>query len=165
MQKGDVVGGRLVPTDQSPPEAVQPTVSAFHHPAAGFEAGLLFDGLGLFASAADVRRKTELSRVRRTSAKSSPLSRLRPWGCSGLGAGRGTGRLSTVARTSFMSWRLAPANASPTGMPPVSVNRLRLTPRLPHSPTGMWPTCRRRSGADVGRRRRRPVSPAGTPPS
>ena len=33
------------------------------------------------------------------------------WG----GAGRGTGRRSTVACTSFMSWRLAPATASPRG--------------------------------------------------
>ena len=40
-------------------------------------------------------------------------------------------KLSSVARTSFMSWRLAPSTASPTGMTPASVNRLRLTPLLP----------------------------------
>ena len=63
------------------------------------------------------------------------------------GRGRGTGRLSTVARTSFMSWRLAPSTASPTGIPWASVNRLRLTPCLPRSvglvpvfprPRGTW---------------------------
>ena len=32
-----------------------------------------------------------------------------------------------------MSWRLAPSTARPTGTPWASVNRLRLTPRLPRS--------------------------------
>ena len=70
MKKGYVVGGGLVPADQNAPEAVHPTVSAFHHPAPGFVAGFLFDGLGLFTPAADVGREAELSRVRRTSSKS-----------------------------------------------------------------------------------------------
>ena len=60
MKKGDVVVGRLVPAHQDAPESVQPTVSAFHHPAPGFEAGLPFDGLSLFPSAADVGGETEL---------------------------------------------------------------------------------------------------------
>jgi len=38
-----------------------------------------------------------------------------------------------VARTSFMSWRLAPSTTRPTGTPWASVNRLRLTPPLPRS--------------------------------
>ena len=50
MKEGDVVGGGLVPTDQYAPEAVQPNMSAFHHPASGFEPSLFFDGLWLFAS-------------------------------------------------------------------------------------------------------------------
>ena len=49
-----------------------------------------------------------------------------------MGAGRCT-RLSSVARASLMSWRLAPSTASPTGIPRASVNRLRLTPVLPRS--------------------------------
>ena len=53
MKKGDVVGWGFVPTDQDAPEAVQPTVSAFHHPAAGLEASF-FDGLGLLPPTADV---------------------------------------------------------------------------------------------------------------
>ena len=60
MKKGDVVVGRLVPAHQDAPESVQPTVSAFHHPAPGFESGLPFDGLSLFASTADVGGETEL---------------------------------------------------------------------------------------------------------
>ena len=60
MKKGDVVGGRLVPTDQYPPEAVQPAVGAFHHPAPGFAAGRFLDGLSLFPTAADVRRAAKL---------------------------------------------------------------------------------------------------------
>ncbi len=54
MKEGDVVAGRLVPADQNAPEVVHPAVSAFHHPAAGFEASFFFDGLSLFAPAADV---------------------------------------------------------------------------------------------------------------
>ncbi len=165
MQKGDVVGGRLVPTDQSPPEAVQPTVSAFHHPAAGFEAGLLFDGLGLFASAANVRRKTELLQGPAHLSKVVAFIQAQTLGM--LWAGRGARYWQAVHRSPHQLHVVAigPSHHQPPGMPPASVNRLRLTPRLLHSPTGMWPTCRRRSGADVGRRRRRPVSPAGTPPS
>jgi hypothetical protein len=43
-----------------------------------------------------------------------------------------------VARTSFISWRLAPSTAIPTGMPLASVNTLRLTPDLPRS-VGLGP--------------------------
>ena len=60
MKKGDVVLGSLVPTHQDAPETVQPAVSAFHHPAPGFEPSLLFDGLCLFASTADVGGEAEL---------------------------------------------------------------------------------------------------------
>src|SRR5665213_1769609 len=41
--------------------------------------------------------------------------------------------LSRVARVSFMSLRLAPATARPTGMPSASTSRLRLTPFLARS--------------------------------
>ena len=41
--------------------------------------------------------------------------------------------LSIVARTSFMSCRLAPSTANPIGTPCPSVSRLRLTPLLPRS--------------------------------
>ena len=50
-----------------------------------------------------------------TSAQSWPLSRHIPWGWSGLDSGRGITTLSTVARTSFMSWRLAPSTSLFTG--------------------------------------------------
>ena len=70
MQKVDVVLGELVPADQYAPEAVRPTMRAFHHPTPGFETSLPFDGLGLFAPTADVGGETELLQVRRTSGKS-----------------------------------------------------------------------------------------------
>ena len=60
MKEGDVIGRGLVPTDQNAPEAVQPTMSVFHHPASGFEPSPLFDGLCLFPTAADVGRKAKL---------------------------------------------------------------------------------------------------------
>src|SRR5438270_4883827 len=41
--------------------------------------------------------------------------------------------LSSVARVSFMSLRLAPSTASPTGMPSASTSRLRLAPFLARS--------------------------------
>ena len=60
MQKGDVVVGALVPTDQDAPETVQPTMSPFHYPAPGFETSCSFDGLSLLASTADVGGEAEL---------------------------------------------------------------------------------------------------------
>ena len=60
MQEGDVVVWGLVPTDQDAPKAVQPAMSTFHHPAAGFEPSLLLEGLSLFTSAADVGGEAEL---------------------------------------------------------------------------------------------------------
>src|SRR5579871_6512560 len=41
--------------------------------------------------------------------------------------------LSRVCSTSFMSLRLAPSTARPTGSPSASTSRLRLTPRLARS--------------------------------
>src|SRR3954453_2176453 len=41
--------------------------------------------------------------------------------------------LASVARVNFMSLRLAPSVARPTGMPLASTSRLRLAPRLPRS--------------------------------
>ena len=133
MKKGDVVLGGLLPAHQDAPESVQPTVGAFHHPAPGSEPSLSFDGLSFFASLRMWAVKPNSSTMRRTSGKSYPLSRHIPWGCAGLGVGRDIGRRSTVTRTSFMSWRLAPSTARPTGTHWASVNRLRLTPRLPRS--------------------------------
>src|SRR5205807_1537091 len=46
--------------------------------------------------------------------------------------------LSSVARVSFMSLRLAPSTARPTGMPSASTSRLRLTPFLARS-VGLLP--------------------------
>src|SRR5947209_20418412 len=46
--------------------------------------------------------------------------------------------LSSVASTSFLSCRLAPSMASPTGMPLASTRRLRLAPSLPRS-VGFFP--------------------------
>ena len=59
MKKGDVVSGKLIPAHQNAPEAVHPAVGAFHHPAPGFEASLLFDGLALLTPAADVGGEAE----------------------------------------------------------------------------------------------------------
>ena len=112
---------------------VPPTVRAFHHPTPGFETGLPFDGLCLFTAAADVGGEAELIHGAAHLGVVVTFIQDNPWGCSGLGAGRDTGRLSTVTRTSFMSWRLAPSTARPTGTPWASVSRLRLTPRLPRS--------------------------------
>src|SRR5262249_35284970 len=62
-----------------------------------------------------------------------PLSIHMPCGCAAVGSGRSTGMLSSVASTIFMSLRLAPATASPTGTPLASTSRLRLTPFLARS--------------------------------
>src|SRR5262249_55430393 len=56
-----------------------------------------------------------------------------PCGEPGFGSGRSTGMLSTVARASLKSLRLAPSMTAPTGTPAASVRMLRLTPLLPRS--------------------------------
>src|SRR5215470_2862915 len=56
-----------------------------------------------------------------------------PCGRSSAGAGRSTGMLPRVASTIFMSLRLAPSTARPTGTPWPSTSRLRLTPFLARS--------------------------------
>ena len=56
--------------------------------------------------------------------------------------------LSSVASTSFLSWRLAPSTARPTGTPLASVSRLRLVPSLPRS-VGFRPVRSPPSGALV----------------
>src|ERR671932_2684695 len=56
-----------------------------------------------------------------------------PCGASAVGSGRSATRLSMVARTSFMSCRLAPSTATPIGTPCPAVSRLRFTPCLPRS--------------------------------
>ena len=68
--KGDVVAWRLVPADQNASKAVHPAVSAFHHPAPGFETGFIFDGPSFFAPAANVGREANSCKVLRTSSKS-----------------------------------------------------------------------------------------------
>ena len=60
MQKGDVILRGFVPTDQDAPEAVQPTVRAFHHPASGLEPRLPFDLLRRLPPTADVGGEPEL---------------------------------------------------------------------------------------------------------
>src|SRR3954452_21340624 len=56
--------------------------------------------------------------------------------------------LSRVASATFLSWRLAPSTASPTGTPLASVSRLRLVPSLPRS-VGFLPVRSPPSGALV----------------
>ena len=135
MEEGDVIGGGLVPANQDAPKGVQPTVGAFHHPTPGLEACFFFDGLRLFATAAKLLQSSPhlIEVITPVSSNGRALIQAQTLGCSPLCGGRCTSRLSTVARTSFMSWRLAPATASPTEMPWASVNRLCLTPLLPRS--------------------------------
>src|SRR5262249_39389790 len=68
-----------------------------------------------------------------------------PWGCWGVGRGRSTGMLSNVSRTNFMSLRLAPSTARPTGTPEASTSTLRLTPPLARS-VGFFPVFFPREG-------------------
>src|SRR5579859_6653702 len=56
-----------------------------------------------------------------------------PCGSSGVDSGRSTGMLANVASTIFMSLRLAPSTARPTGTPRPSTSWLRLTPFLARS--------------------------------
>lgn len=60
MEHREVGVGAFLPAGKDPAETVEPGVGAFHDPAAGAEAGLAFDRLCFFATAADVGGKREL---------------------------------------------------------------------------------------------------------
>src|SRR5437588_11409082 len=69
--------------------------------------------------------------------------------------------LPRVSRAIFMSLRLAPSTARPTGMPSASTSRLRLAPRLPRS-VGFLPVFsppERRLGRAAVHRQPGPVDP------
>ena len=89
-------------------------MGAFHHATPGLEACFFFDGLRLFAPAAKLLQISPhlIEVVTPASSTGQALIQAQTLGCSPLGSGRCTSRLSTVARTSLMSWRLAPATAS-----------------------------------------------------
>ena len=61
MKHGEVGVCAFLPAGEDAPEAIEPGVGAFDDPAAGAEAGLAFDRLGLFATAADVGGESELA--------------------------------------------------------------------------------------------------------
>ncbi len=50
MEHGEVGVGVFLPAGEDAAETVEPGVGAFDDPAAGAEAGLVFDRLGLFAT-------------------------------------------------------------------------------------------------------------------
>ena len=60
MEHCEVGVGAFLPAGEDAAEAIQPGVGAFDDPAAGAEAGLAFDCLRFFATAADVRGEAEL---------------------------------------------------------------------------------------------------------
>src|SRR5688572_5789782 len=60
MQKPQVVAHFLIPADQHAPEAIHPTMRAFHHPPPCFETGFLLECLGLFPAGSDVGGESEL---------------------------------------------------------------------------------------------------------
>ena len=61
VEHGEVGVGAFLPAGEDTAEAVEPGVGAFDDPAAGAEAGLVFDRLGFFAAATDVGCEAELA--------------------------------------------------------------------------------------------------------
>ena len=134
MKKGDVVVWGLIPTAQDAPETVQLTMGTFHHPTPRLETGLPFDSLSLFASTADVGSESEPLQGMAHLGKVVALVKAHPQGMGWAGCRPLHWQaVHRGAPTGFMSWRLAPSTASPTGTPAASVSRLRLTPRFPRS--------------------------------
>ena len=138
MQEAQIVGGFLFPADQQPACAIDPGVSALDNPASGFAA----------ACVAASKRPRPFWECGRCSGVARPLAApawhrilCRAQRCCflrGVGCGRRTGMLSSVASTNFWSCTLAPATATPIGTPRPSVSTERLTPSLPRS-VGFFP--------------------------
>jgi hypothetical protein len=61
MQKREVIDRRFVPANQHAPKAIHPPMHPFHHPPPRFAACLAFEGLHLFAPAADISGKAKLA--------------------------------------------------------------------------------------------------------
>lgn len=62
MQHGKVSRWLLFPTDENTPKTVHPTVRSLDNPTPRFVARLLLEGLGFFATRANVRREAELNK-------------------------------------------------------------------------------------------------------
>ncbi len=60
MKKCQIVRRLLVPTDEQTAKAQSPGMCPFHHPAARFEPGFLFDRPGLFPTSANMGGKAEV---------------------------------------------------------------------------------------------------------
>ena len=60
MQKPQAVADFLVPTDQHTPEAIHPTMRAFHDPSSGFETRFFLQRLGFFPPRPDMGREAKL---------------------------------------------------------------------------------------------------------
>jgi len=140
--------GLFLSAYQHAAKPIEPMMTAFDDPAPCALAGFVYDLPGFLAVTANVLVKPTSRMVVRTSSSSAPLSRPMPCGRSSVGAGRSTTMLAIVARTSFMSWRLAPAIAATMGTPCPSVSTDRLTPAFPQS-VGLGPVVFPPSGALV----------------
>lgn len=124
VEHGKVVLALLLPADQDAAEAVEPGVGALDDPAAGAEAGLVFERLRLLAAGVDVGGEAELGYELVDLGIVVALVRQRFCGASGVGPGGAIGIDSIVARASLKSLRLAPSSSSPSGTPAPSQSRL-----------------------------------------
>ena len=61
MQKPQIIAHFFIPADQHAPEAIHPTMRAFHHPSPCLETGFLLERLGLFPSGSDVDGEPRVS--------------------------------------------------------------------------------------------------------
>src|SRR5438552_2760940 len=122
MEHGDIVLRLLGPADENPAEAVHPAMGPLHHPAPRLVPRLLLHRLGFAPLRRDVCREAE--RPDRLAHLSVGIPLVQAQMLLVLGAGRSTGMLASVPSTNFMSGRLAPSTAKPTGMPSPSTNKL-----------------------------------------
>jgi hypothetical protein len=140
MQKPQIVAHFLVPADQHAPEAMHPTMGAFHDPPPCLETELLLERLGFLAPGPDVGGEPALGEQVADLVKAIAFIEAPPLG-PGWGWLRPCNReLVRVARAILTSWRLAPSTARPIGTPPPSVSMLRLVPSVPRS-VGRLPAC------------------------
>lgn len=129
MPEGQIIVGFLFPTDQLPPEPIDPRMRSFDNPSPCFESRIGFPLRFFPPPRLDVRLVVSAAKELANVLRVVPFVETDVL----VGCGRRIGRLSKVASRSLMSCVFAPLTSTPNGTPQPSVSTDRFVPSLPRS--------------------------------